>query len=130
MSNKTEKHIDIRELIISDGKTLDSFVREIPSNLTKEEMRERLFRPEFFEADLYDKSVPELKQILADLKKLSNNEPVSRTEFEMLFTASGFPIPDISDELLAKLEMRELHGSYINDRDLKSITDEIERLKK
>ena len=131
MSKKTEKLIDIKELIISDGKTLDSFVRsEIPENLTPEEIREKYFKPEYFEADLYDKSVPELKQILADLKKLSNNEPISRIEFEMLSTSSGFPIPDISNELLAKLEMRELHSSYINDKDLKAITDEIERLKK
>jgi hypothetical protein len=124
---------EIVELIISNGENLDIFFRPfgaIPENLTKEQLRERYFKPEYFAADLHGKSVLELKQILANLKMLSNNEPLSRPEFEKLFTASGFVPPVISDEVLAKLEMRELHGSYINDKDLKSITDEIERLKK
>jgi hypothetical protein len=129
--SKQKKNLEIREMIQTNGENLDFFVRrEIPANLTREQLRERFFKPEYFASDLHDKSVPELKQILADLKKLSNNEPLSRTEFEKLFTASGFVPPVISDELLAKLEMRELHGSYINDKDLKAITDEIERLQK
>jgi len=127
-----QKHKEtIKEIVETAGWFLNSSMPlgEPPQNMSKEELREKYFRPEYFASDLHDKTVPELKQILANLKKLSNKEPISRTEFDKLFTFSGFPIPEISDEILAKLEMRVLHGSYINDRDLKAITAEIERLK-
>jgi hypothetical protein len=130
--SKNKKVEQIKEIVISNGLCLDISrpIGEIPQNLSKIELREKYFRPEFFALDLRDKTIPELKTILANLKKLSNYEPVSRTEYDKLFTSSSFPVPYISDEILAKLEMRQLHGSDINERDLKEITNEIERLKK
>ena len=69
-----QKHKEtIKEIVETGGWFLTSSIPlgEPPQNMSKEELREKYFRPEFWDTpDLHKMSVSELKHKLAELNKI------------------------------------------------------------
>jgi hypothetical protein len=69
-----QKHKEtIREIVETGGRFLNSSMPlgEPPQNMSKEELRAKYFRPEFWDTpDLHKMSVSELRYKLAELKKI------------------------------------------------------------
>jgi hypothetical protein len=72
--SRQKKKDEIIELIQTNGENLDFFYSpfgEIPENLTKEQLRERYFKPEYWDTlELHQMSVSELKHKLSELNKI------------------------------------------------------------
>ena len=63
----------IKEIIETGGLCLDTYIPlgEPNQNMSKEELREKYFRPEFWDTpELHQMSVPQLKYELAKLEKI------------------------------------------------------------
>lgn len=140
MKKSTEKLLEIKDIVQSEGKCIINSVHSLlpPQPEDEDELREwwnKYFPSELWDTpELHEMTEQEIKHKLEEQWTLLKQagfviDPITRDEFNSLFTQCGYDPPNISDELLENLSKNGSERT-VSSRSANDMIYEINRMRK
>jgi hypothetical protein len=140
MRNKTEKLLEIKNIVQSEGKCIITSVHSLLPPMPEDEDELREYWNKYFPSELWDRpewyemTEQEIMFKLEEQRRFAIQigsliDPISRDEFNSLFTQCGYDPPNVTDEMLENLS---IHGyeRTVSNKEAKALIYEINKLRR